>query len=350
VKAAAAMEMEKYINSSSPVQPIAILGAGSWGTALALYLTRREQEVYLWAYKASQAETMLAEKANNCYLPGHVFPSCLHVTSNLAAAISHSDDILIAVPSSGFRQLLLELKPLLNHSPKRIVWVTKGLDQETGQLLHEIAREILGSTSRFAILSGPSFASEVARGLPTAVVIASHDASFANDLLQRFNGPLFRIYLSEDVTGVEIGGIVKNVLAIATGIADGMQLGSNARSVLITRGLAEMIRLGITLGGQYETFTGLAGLGDLVLTCTDNQSRNRRYGLALGSGKSKSEAEQAIGQAIEGKRNAELVVQLAHKQQVEMPIVEIVWKILQEKITLQEAMQTLVSRNPKTER
>jgi glycerol-3-phosphate dehydrogenase (NAD(P)+) len=216
-------------------------------------------------------------------------------------------------------------------------------------LLHDVAIEVLGKEHAYAILSGPSFAREVAAGLPTAVVAASHDPLFAKDLVNRFNSPLFRVYSSHDVVGVEIGGIVKNVLAIATGISDGMKLGANARSALITRGLAEIVRLGSALGGQHETFTGLSGLGDLVLTCTDDQSRNRRFGLALARHTAPQDAEKEIGQVVEGKRNAQLVVQLAHQHHVEMPITEAVWAILSGRLTLQEAMQVLLSREPKAE-
>jgi glycerol-3-phosphate dehydrogenase (NAD(P)+) len=330
------------------LKPIAILGAGSWGTALALYLARLGQTVWLWTHEPSRVVTMNADQANNRYLPGHPFPANLHVTHDLVEAVDDNHDILIAVPSAGFRDILFALKPLMTPS-KRIVWATKGLDLETGQLLHDMLHETLGRSTISAVLSGPSFAREVAAGLPTAVVVAGENTDFADDIIQRFNSPLFRVYRSKDMTGVEIGGVVKNVLAIAVGISDGMQLGANARSALITRGLAEMIRLGTAAGGQYETFTGLAGLGDLVLTCTDNLSRNRRFGLALGAGKSIPEAEREIGQVIEGKRNAELVAALAKKLGVEMPISETVWEILQEKLTVKTAMQQLLSRSPKQE-
>jgi glycerol-3-phosphate dehydrogenase (NAD(P)+) len=329
-------------------KPIAVLGAGSWGTALALYQARLHHDVYLWAHNKNHASAMHAARENQKYLPGHQFPDNLIVTGDLKEAVAASGDILLAVPSAAFRETITTLKPLIAEKT-RIVWATKGLDLETGELLHDIATEILGKTHPFAILSGPSFAKEVVAGLPTAVVIASPNSKFAKDLMCQFNSHLFRVYLSTDITGVEVGGVVKNVLAIASGITDGMQLGANARSALITRGLAEMIRLGTALGGHYETFTGLAGLGDLVLTCTDNLSRNRRFGLALGSGKSIAEATAEIGQVIEGKRNAELILKLAHKHNIEMPITETVWKVLQEKITIKEALQNLLSRAPKDE-
>lgn len=329
-------------------QPIAILGAGSWGTALALYLARRGQPVRLWTPNLEHLAEMQRERVNTRYFPQHPFPDTLELTSDLATAIADHCDILIAIPSAGFRDLLIKLKPLCT-SQTRILWVSKGLDTQTGQLLDEVANDILGKTHSFAILSGPSFATEVAEGLPTAVVIASNQPAFSQDLIQRFNSESFRIYSSTDMTGVEIGGVVKNVLAIATGIADGMNLGANARAALITRGLAEMVRLGLALGGQYDTFVGLSGLGDLILTCTDNLSRNKRFGLALGRGKSASAAEKEIGQVIEGKRNAELLMQLARQYKVDMPISHTVYEILQDNMTPQEAMQQLLTRAPKSE-
>lgn len=339
------MPSEKKIYSHSP---LAVLGAGSWGTALALYLARLGQNIRLWSFEETHINQMVAERANNRYLPNIVFPDALIPVSDLSGTIANSQDILIAVPSVGFRELLTKVKPLLT-SASRILWATKGLDLETGQLLHEVARDILGAHYPLAIISGPSFAKEVAEGLPTAVVIASLHESFAQDLLKRFNSSIFRIYLSNDMIGVEVGGVVKNVLAIATGISDGMGFGANARCAIITRGLAEMTRLGLALGGLSETFTGLTGLGDLVLTCTDNQSRNRRFGLALGQGQSPADAAKSIGQVVEGKRNAELVVQLAQKYRIEMPISETVGEILRGTLTLQEAMRYLLSREPKKE-
>ncbi len=329
--------------------PIAILGAGSWGTALALYLSRLGQVVRLWTHDSADAVNMQTARVNQRYLPGFIFPDTLQPVANLQDAISGIQDIIIAVPSSAFREVLVSLKPLLSSTSARIVWVTKGLDSNTGQLLHDVAVDVLGKEHSYAVLSGPSFAREVAAGLPTAVVAASHDTQFSKDLVNRFNSPVFRVYSSHDVIGVEIGGIVKNVLAIATGISDGLKLGANARSALITRGLTEIIRLGTALGGHAETFIGLTGLGDLVLTCTDNQSRNRRFGLSLTTSKSHLEAEKEIGQVVEGKRNAELVVQLAHQYHVEMPISEAVWTVLSGKLTPEEAMQSLLAREPKAE-
>lgn len=333
---------------SNQHRPIAILGAGSWGTALALHLAKQGQIVRLWSCETAHIHKIAAERVNQQYLPGCSFPQTLYPMAELEEILSGVSDILIAVPSVGFRTTLRQIKPFITQS-QRILWVTKGLDVETQQLLHEVALTELGAAHAYAVLSGPSFAKEVALGLPTAVVIASQHESFARDLLQRFNQGLFRVYLSADIPGVEICGVIKNVLAIATGISDGMGWGANARCALIARGLTEITRLGLALGGKLETFIGLAGLGDLVLTCTDDQSRNRRFGLALGQGKSITQAENDIGQVIEGKQNAAIVRVLSHQHRLDMPIVEAVWSILQGIITPIEAMQQLFAREPKAE-
>ncbi|TAK75371.1 MAG: NAD(P)-dependent glycerol-3-phosphate dehydrogenase [Gammaproteobacteria bacterium] len=332
----------------SQLKPITILGAGSWGTALALYLARRGQTVKMWSVEIPEIAAMLAERTNSRYLPGFHFPDQIQPTANLAEAAKEIDDVIVAVPSIGFRETLIMLKPLADKNI-RVTCATKGLDTDTGQLLHEIVSEILGKETKFAVLSGPSFAREVAAGLPSAVVIASRDNKLLTDMTKRFNSSIFRIYPSDDVIGVEIGGVVKNVIALATGISDGMELGANARSALITRGLAEMMRLGVALGGKEKTFIGLAGMGDLILTCTDNQSRNRRLGLSIGKGHDIQEAEKEIGQVVEGKRNAELVSMLAEQHNVEMPICGMVWEILQGKISAKKAVEQLLSRATESE-
>lgn len=333
---------------SQQLKPITILGAGSWGTAIALYLARRGQTVRIWSIEKSEIDAMLADNANNRYMPGFNLPDSLHPMADLAEAVQGVDDVMVVVPSAGFRHTLTLLKPLIGQHV-RITCAAKGLDTETGQLLGNVAEEIMGKERPFAVLSGPSFAREVAAGLPCAVVIASHHKTLAAELKQRFNSPIFRIYTSNDVTGVEVGGLAKNVIAIATGISDGMELGSNARSALITRGLAEIIRLGTALGGKTETFIGLSGLGDLILTCSDNQSRNRRLGLAIGKGQDIAAAEREIGQVVEGKRNAELVSKLAKKHGIDMPICEIMWQILQGKLQAKEAIDILLSRPSRDE-
>lgn len=328
------------------LKPITILGAGSWGTAIALNLARRGQTVRIWSFEVSEIAAMLAERTNSRFLPGFDFPDTIVPTANLAEAIKDVDDVIIAIPSAGFRETVFMLKPLMTPSI-RITCATKGLDADTGQLLGDIVEEILGKEVPFAVLSGPSFAKEVAAGLPSAVVIASHHPKMLAELTQRFDHPLFKICPSNDVIGVELGGVAKNVIAIATGICDGMVLGSNARSALMTQGLAEITALGIALGAKPETFVGLSGIGDLILTCTDDQSRNRRLGLAIGHGKNIYEAEREIGQVVEGKRNAELIVGLAEKYKVKMPISEIVWSILQGKLSGKEALDQLLATKAK---
>ncbi len=311
-------------------KPIAILGAGSWGTALALYLARRGQHVRLWSVIPEEIVALKADRANQRFLPGFDFPDTIEPTDQLAQAIDGVDDIIMAVPSVGFKDTLQLLKPI-KQAQQAIVCVSKGLDTNNGQLPNEMMADVFGDEAPFAVLSGPSFAKEVAAGLPTAVVIASHQPALVTRLRARFDSEIFRTYGSDDVVGVEIGGVVKNVYAIATGICDGLHLGANTRSAIITHGLAEMIQLGMALGGQLATFTGLSGVGDLMLTTCDNQSRNRRLGLALGHGHDLKEAERDIGQVVEGKRNAELVLMIAKRLQVHMPICQIVCDLLQGK-------------------
>lgn len=325
------------------LKPIAILGAGSWGTALALYLGRRGQHVNIWSVEPTEIAAMLTDKANNRYLPGHPLPDTIHPFTDLAKTVEGIDDVLVVVPSVGFRSTLEAVKPFI-HVKTRFICASKGLEAETGRLLSEVVDEVIGVNHAFAMLSGPSFAKEVAAGLPTAVVIASKHKDFLSDLIKRFDSHIFHIDPSNDITGVEVGGVVKNVIAIVTGISDGLQFGSNARSTLITRGLAEITTLGMALGGERETFVGLSGLGDLILTCSDDQSRNRRLGLAMGRGKSIQEAEKEIGQVVEGKRNAEIVAMLAEKLKINMPICQTVWQILQGKCNAREVINTLLAR------
>lgn len=308
-------------------QPVAILGAGAFGTALALYLARRGQVVRLWSIVPAEIEAMVKDHSNQRFLPGFDFPETIQPTLDLATAVAQVEAIILVVPSVGYRSTLELLKPHINKSTI-LISASKGLEEGTGRLFNDVIEEVLGKDQAYAILSGPSFAREVAQGLPTAVVIASHDQTLAKMLAERFNSDIFRAYPSADVTGIEIGGVAKNVIAIATGIIDGMGLGANARSALITRGLAEISRLGVQLGAQLETLMGLAGMGDLILTCMDNQSRNRRFGLAIGKGLDLQTAEAEIGQAIEGKRNAELILKLAKQHHVEMPICQAVEKVI----------------------
>ncbi len=327
---------------------IAVLGAGSWGTALAIVLARNGHDVKLWGRDLSQLELMKKSRCNQRYLEEIILPDRIQIVFDLREALEGIQDILLVVPSEGFRSILEDIKDKIR-GDARIAWATKGLDPGTGLFLHQLAEQILGKQHPFAILAGPSFAREVALGLPTAVTIAGLDRTFTNDLLNYFHSATFRVYLSEDLIGVEVGSVVKNVLAVATGIADGLGLGANTRAALITRGLAEMMRLGLTLGGKRETFMGLAGLGDLVLTCTDNQSRNRRFGLALGAGRTSIQAQEAIGQVIEALANTGEVFDLAQKSGIEMPIVEQVYRVLRRESTPREAVQALMKREPKSE-
>src|ERR1700723_3097561 len=279
------------------VEPMAVIGAGSWGTALAIQLAREGHPTQLWARDAAQADAMRLARRNQRYLPDAEFPGALQVTSDLRAALDKARDALIAVPSHAFRATLENIRPHLGPRT-RIAWATKGFETATGLLPHQVAQQILGSRSG-AVLSGPTFAKEVGAGLPTAMTVASGDERFAKELALSLSGPRFRAYMQSDIMGVEVGGAVKNVIAIGSGIADGMGFGANTRVALITRGLAEMMRLGVRLGAARDTFMGLAGLGDLVLTCTDDQSRNRRFGIALGRGQSLNEAQSGIHQVVE---------------------------------------------------
>ncbi len=321
----------------------AVLGAGSWGTALAMLLADNGHEVTLWAHHESAAEAMRRERANERYLPGIPFPDSLQVTADLAAAVDDVDVVLIVVPSHAFRETTHKLAPLLKPGQK-VAWGTKGLEPGTRKLLHEVAREELGASVSMAVVSGPTFAKEVARKLPGAVTVASQDTEFALALARALHNDHFRAYTGDDITGVEIGGAVKNVMAIATGTADGMGFGANARAALIARGLAEMQRLGRALGARDETFTGLTGLGDLVLTCTDDQSRNRRLGLAIGQGKSIDETVKEIGQVVEGINTCKEVHELAKEKGVDMPITEQVYLIVHEGHTPEQALRDLMER------
>jgi len=328
--------------------PIAVLGAGSWGTALAIQFARTGHPTLLWGRDPAALAVLGRERVNARYLPGAAFPPALDVEPDLARAVARATDVLIAVPSRAFRATLSALKPLLAPG-QRVAWATKGFELDTGRLPHEVAREVLGPGVPVAVLSGPTFAAEVGRGLPTAMTVASPDGAFADDLAQTLSGEKFRAYTSPDIIGVEVGGAVKNVLAIGTGIADGMGYGANTRIALITRGLAEMTRLGLALGARRETFMGLAALGDLVLTCTDDQSRNRRFGLAIAAGRSPAEAAAAIGQVVEGALAARAVRAVARRVHVEMPIAEQVYAVLHEGRDVREAVRALMARELREE-
>ncbi len=327
---------------------IAVLGAGSWGTALAVQFARGARAVNLWGRDAHQLAQMALDGSNERYLPGTAFPGSLQVTSHLADALSGARDVLIVVPSQGLRVLLATLAPLL--TPRmRLAWATKGFEAGTGMLPHQVAREVLGAARHGAVLSGPTFAREVGAGLPTAMVVASADRGYAAALAQELSSQNFRAYTSADIVGVEIGGAVKNALAVAAGLSDGLGFGANTRVALITRGLREMTRLGVALGAQPETFMGLAGLGDLVLTCTDDQSRNRRFGLLLATGVTPAAALQQIGQAVEGYGAARAIHGVAARAGVEMPLCEMAYRVLYEALPARDAVRALMSRPIKAE-
>ena len=331
-----------------PTNPITVLGAGSWGTALAIRLALNHNQVYLWGHEPGFMQTLATERQNRQFLPGIEFPDRLSIESDLATAVGYSNDLLLVVPSHAFREVLVKAKPAFD-TKTRIAWATKGLETGSGKFMQEVLEEVTGDHYPAAVISGPTFASEVAAGLPTALTVASTNPPFANDLANRLHGDVMRVYTSDDVVGVQLGGTVKNVLAIASGITDGLNLGANCRAALITRGLAEMIRLGDAMGARRETLMGLAGVGDLILTCTDDQSRNRRLGLALGQGTSLELAVQEIGQVVEGFNTAGEVMQLARQYRVELPIAEQVFRVLHENLPPAAAVNNLLARDIRPE-
>jgi len=326
-----------------PTAPIAVLGAGSWGTALAIHFARSGKPTRLWGRDSARMAHMLVERGNAKYLPGGDFPHGLTIGSDLEAALRGALDVLLVVPSQGLRGLLEAIAPLLAPA-SRLAWATKGFEAESGKLPHQVAREVLGAERSIAVLSGPTFAREVGAGLPTAMTVASPDAAFAAALARDLSSTRFRAYTSTDIVGVEVGGAVKNVLAVGAGLSDGLSFGANTRVALITRGLVEMTRLGTALGASRETFMGLAGLGDLVLSCTDDQSRNRRFGLLLAAGRSTDEARAEIGQAVEGFVAAKAVRAVAAREGVEMPLCAAVYQVLYEGVPAREVVQGLMGR------
>lgn len=323
---------------------VAVLGAGAWGTAMSCVLAAR-LEVSLWARDAAQATTIASTRRNARYLPAFELPSAVKVTSDLGEAVRGAQLVLAATPVAGLRELL---KPLGSAAP--LVWLCKGFEEGSGHLPHQIAAATLGDKARYGALSGPSFADEVARGLPCALTLASRDAAFAREAAAMLHGGRMRVYYSADVVGVEVGGAVKNVMAIAAGISDGLGLGLNARAALITRGLAEIARLGIALGGQPETFMGLAGAGDLILTATGDLSRNRRVGLELARGRALKDVVANLGHVAEGVHSAREAAKLAQARGVEMPVTEAVSAVLEGRLTPAAAVERLLARESKRER
>jgi glycerol-3-phosphate dehydrogenase (NAD(P)+) len=335
--------------SAGSDSPVAVLGAGSWGTALAIQFARSGRPTRLWGRDGARLAAMARERRNDRYLAAGTFPQSLSLEPELAEALRGACDVLVAVPSHAFRALLGAIAAHLT-AGMRLAWATKGFELPSGLLPHQVAREVLGPTRAVAVLSGPTFAREVGAGLPTAMTIASSDATFAKALARDLSSEQFRAYTSTDIAGVEVGGAVKNVLAVGAGLSDGLGFGANTRVALITRGLAEMMRLGVALGAQRDTFMGLAGLGDLVLTCTDDQSRNRRFGLELAAGKTPEQALAAIGQVVEGYPAAKALHAVAARAGVEMPLCEGVYRVLYEGVPARDAVRVLMTRPIKSER
>lgn len=325
---------------------IAVLGAGSWGTALAILLARNGANVRLWGLP-DEVEALIRDGENSYFLPGVPFPNNLQPIADLEEAVVSANEVLVVVPSSVFPSVLEKVEPLLP-SATTLSWATKGLEKNSGELLSSVAQKILQDRP-IGIISGPTFAGEVARNLPTAVTVASTSKEHAERLASYLHSERFRAYTSDDIVGIQIGGAAKNVMAIAAGIADGLDFGANTRAALITRGLTEIMRLGMALGGKLETFMGLAGLGDLALTCTDNQSRNRRMGLALAEGKSIEQAKQEIGQEVEGVDAAKVIHNKAKELGIEMPITEQTYNVLYQGLDPKLAVQNLFQRDQRPE-
>jgi glycerol-3-phosphate dehydrogenase (NAD(P)+) len=328
--------------------PTTVLGAGSWGTALAIAIARNGHPVLLWGRDASHLAAMRESRSNERYLPGIVLPDSLMIADSFEQAVSMAKHILVSVPSIAFKDTLLAIKPILKDGTP-LSWATKGLTPDTGEFLFDTARDVLGESHPLAVITGPSFAAEVAKGLPTAITVASADDDFKQALASVLHSPSLRAYTTDDVLGAQIGGTVKNVLAISAGIADGLGYGANARAALITRGMAEILRLAASLGARPETMIGLSGIGDLILTCTDNQSRNRQLGLAIGRGLTVEQAVAEVGKTVEGMYAAREVLKRAQQAHIEMPIVEQVCKILFEGYDPRTSVQELLCREQKAE-
>lgn len=322
-----------------------VLGTGSWGTALAAHLAANDHTVTLWGRDPNQIASLNANRVNTRYLPDVELPPSLGFSESLVDAVSGRTAVIVATPCRVFRSMLEQVKPVLK-TDATLVWACKGIAEQ--RLLDSIAVEVLGDQPA-AVISGPSFASELVRGLPTATTIAAAELDIATQVSDWFHGSTFRAYATDDIVGVQIGGALKNVYAIAAGISDGLGFGANARSALITRGLAELIRLGAALGARPETLMGLSGVGDLVLTCTDDQSRNRRYGLALGNGMSHDEAITSIGQVVEGVNTSREAKELATKYTVDMPITQEVYNVVHDGKSPNQAVIDLLARAQRPE-
>lgn len=327
---------------------VAVLGAGSWGTALAMQLVRAGTVPLLWDWDARHLEAMRVARRNEQFLPDYPLPQSLILEPDLERAVRAAEEVIVVVPSHAFVGVIRQIAPWLRPG-QGVSWACKGLEPGTGQFLHEPAQQLFGDSRPLAVITGPSFAVEVAADLPTAITVAGTEPAYCARIARLLHGGNFRAYTSDDIVGAELGGSLKNVLAIATGICDGMGLGDNARAALVTRGLAEMMRLGRVLGAREQTLTGLTGMGDLVLTCTGNLSRNRRLGLALGAGKTVDEAVAEIGQVVEGVKTAVEVWRLAQRHGVDMPISEQVYGIVHQGLNPSQCLRDLLSREQKQE-
>lgn len=336
------------LKASNQLFPTLVIGAGAWGTALAIAIARNGHKVMLWGRDTQQLNAMQATHSNERYLPGLAFPESLKICADFEYAVKSAKHVLVSVPSTAFSEMLHKIKPLIADGIP-LSWATKGLTPDTGRFLYDTAAEILGDSHPLAIISGPSFAAEVAKDLPTAIAVASLDDNFNQALASALHSPTLRVYTTDDVLGVQIGGTVKNVLAISAGISDGLGHGANARAALITRGMAEILRLAACLGARTETMFGLSGIGDLILTCTDNQSRNRQLGLAIGRGLTVEQAVAEVGKTVEGMYAAREVLIRARQAGIEMPIIEQVCKILFEGYEPRESVQELLCREQKSE-
>lgn len=336
------------MNARSDAPPVSVLGAGSWGTALGMLIARNGFAVRLWDIDPEHVARMREDRENARYLPGIPFPGLLQPCSDIDEATSGASSLLLVVPSHAFRSTVQRLAPLFAGQAVLLAWGTKGFDKERAVMLSEVAAELMPAAVR-AVVSGPSFAGEVARDLPTALTVAADTPGAAETVAGWLRGGRVRVYTNDDIAGVQLGGAIKNVMAVAAGISDGLGFGANARAALITRGLAEMNRLGVALGGRPQTFMGLTGVGDLILTCTDDQSRNRRAGIGLGRGKPLAEVLQEIGQEVEGVKTVHELYAMARRLDVDMPITEQVYRVVYEGLSPAKAVELLLSREPKSE-
>jgi glycerol-3-phosphate dehydrogenase (NAD(P)+) len=325
---------------------ITLLGAGAWGTALAIAFASKH-DITLWSREEDVAVDLKNTRENHRFFPGYLLPESVEVSTDFAAAVTSAELLVVATPIAGLRPTAEQLKKIGSNCP--LIWVCKGFEAGTGLLPHQVVAEVLGPEAICGALSGPSFAEEVAAGQPTAVALAANDPAFGREAARQLHSSRLRIYANDDLVGVEVGGAVKNVLAIATGVCDGLKLGLNSRAALMTRGLAEIARLGLALGAQRETFMGLAGMGDLVLTCTGDLSRNRRVGLALADNKSLPQILEELGHVAEGVYTAREVAKLALKYGVDMPISSAVAAVLDGQLSAASALEQLMARDPREE-